>query len=234
MVEIDPFKPWEAPVKRTALGRFKHKGFAFAIGRGGRIVGYTGDDEANDYIYKYVSADNWQSMRAQGISRLDAGMLYAARFDADGRGVWLELTITDPVLAAAFASQAELLTYVRRAADLVGATPMDRPEWTTVAPNGYVYCTLTNNSGRRVANAANPLTPNADGHIIRWKDDDQYVGTTFDWDIFMLAKDTHGTEDTFSDPDGLGRSGRSPVYPDRRWPERRSELPDAGGRHGDR
>lgn len=83
------------------------------------------------------------------------------------------------------------------------ATPMDRPEWTTVAPNGDVYCTLTNNSRRTVPDAANPLAPNPDGHIIRWHDSRDHVGTTFEWDIFLVAQDTHGTEDTFSDPDGL-------------------------------
>ncbi len=102
-----------------------------------------------------------------------------------------------------FSDQAEVITYARMAADILGATPMDRPEWTTVAPNGDVYCTLTNNSQRTEADAANPLAPNADGHIIKWRDTDKYLGTTFKWDIFLIAQDTHGTENTFSDPDGL-------------------------------
>lgn len=76
-------------------------------------------------------------------------------------------------------------------------------EWIAVAPNGDAYCTLTNNSGRTTGDAANPLAPNADGHIIRWRDADQHVGTTFTWDIYLIAKDTHDTEDSFSDPDGL-------------------------------
>ena len=80
---------------------------------------------------------------------------------------------------------------------------MDRPEWTTVAPDGQVYCTLTNNSRRETPNAANPLVPNPDGHIIRWRDSDAFTGTTFAWDIFLIAEDTHGTEESYSDPDGL-------------------------------
>ena len=71
------------------------------------------------------------------------------------------------------------------------------------APNGDVYCTLTNNSGRTTADAANPLAPNEDGHIIRWRDTDRHVGTSFTWDIYLIAEDTHGTEQSFSDPDGL-------------------------------
>ncbi|HBA32660.1 MAG TPA: phosphatase, partial [Gammaproteobacteria bacterium] len=138
-----------------------------------------------------------------GKSPLDEGRLYVAKFNDDGSGEWLELTIKNPVLAQHFNDQAEVLTYARLAADRLGATPMDRPEWTTVAPNGDVYCTLTNNSKRKDANAANPLAPNADGHIIKWRDSDNRLGTQFTWEIFLIAQDTHGTENTFSDPDGI-------------------------------
>jgi len=203
IVEIDPHDPGAAPVKHTAMGRFKHEGFAFTTGRGGRAVGYMGDDQRFDYIYKFVSASNWKSMRARGMSPFSEGTLYVARFDEDGTGEWLALTIDDPALAARFADQAELLTYARVAADIVGAPPMDRPEWTSVAPNGDVYCTLTNNSRRTEADAANPEAPNNNGHIIRWRDADNHVGTTFEWDIFVLGTDTLGTDYEFTDPDGL-------------------------------
>ncbi|MCB1959318.1 MAG: PhoX family phosphatase [Rhodocyclaceae bacterium] len=203
VVEIDPFDATQTPIKRTALGRVKHEGVAIAEGRNKRVVAYMGDDERFDYLYKFVSEDNWKKMRREGKSPLDHGTLYVARFNDDGSGEWLALSIDNPVLAARFADQAEVLTFARIAADLLGATPMDRPEWTTVAPNGDVYCTLTNNSRRTTANGANPLAPNPDGHIIRWRDADQHVGTTFTWDIFLIAADTHGTEDSFASPDGL-------------------------------
>ncbi len=202
-VEIDPNKPRTAPVKRTAMGRFKHEGAAFTTGLGGKVVCYMGDDQRFDYIYKYVSRKSWRAMRAEGVSPLDDGDLYVARFDDDGTGVWLHLDIADPVLANLFADQGELLIDTRLAADALGATPMDRPEWATVAPNGDVYCTLTNNSRRIEPNAANPLAPNADGHIIRWTDTRRNTGLEFEWDIYLFAQDTHGTDDTFSDPDGL-------------------------------
>ncbi len=203
IVEVDPFNPDAAPVKRTALGRFKHEGIAVVEGRGGRIVGYMGDDERFDYIYKFVSESNWKSMRAQGLSPLDHGTLYAARFNDDGSGEWLELSPNNPDLADM--SLEEILTYARIAADKAGATPMDRPEWTSVAPNGDVYCALTNNSRRTVADAANPMAPNPDGHIIRWHDSEQHTGLSFTWDIFVIARDTHGEGDerTFSSPDGI-------------------------------
>jgi secreted PhoX family phosphatase len=203
VVEIDPFDAGQKPVKRTALGRMKHEGVALVEGLGGRVVAYMGDDEAFDYIYKFVSDGNWKSMRAMGQSPLDHGKLYVARFNDNGTGQWLELTIDNPVLAAKFADQGEVLTFARIAADLLGATPMDRPEWTTVAPNGDVYCTLTNNGSRTTPNAPNPVAPNPDGHIIKFRDSQHHVGLTFEWDIFLLARDTRNTEDVFTDPDGL-------------------------------
>ena len=203
VVEIDPNDGSRMPVKRTALGRTKHEGAAVTVGRGGRVVVYMGDDERFDYIYRFVSEGNWKSMRARGVSPLDEGKLYVAKFNDDNTGEWLELTIDNPVLRDRFKDQAEVLTFARIAADLLGATPMDRPEWTDVGPDGSVYCTLTNNSRRTVADAANPLAPNRDGHIIRWRDSEQHTGTAFTWDIFLIAQDTHGTEGSFASPDGL-------------------------------
>jgi hypothetical protein len=203
VVEIDPFDATQTPVKRTALGRFKHEGAEVTQGKGGRAVVYMGDDERFDYIYRFVSADSWKSMRVRGVSPLDEGTLFAARFNDDGTGEWLPLTMDNPALAARFADQAEILTYARLASDLAGATPMDRPEWTTVAPDGFVYCALTNNSRRTEPDAANPLAPNPNGHIIRWRDSDQFTGATFEWDIFLVAESTHPTEDAFGSPDGL-------------------------------
>ncbi|GAB4121444.1 MAG: PhoX family phosphatase [Wenzhouxiangellaceae bacterium] len=204
IVEIDPHDGTQVPVKRTALGRFKHEGATFASGDGNRAVVYMGDDERFDYIYKYVSSDDWEVMRANGISPLDEGTLYVARFNDDGTGEWLPLTMDVPALAARFDNQAELLTFTRIAADIVGATPMDRPEWSSIGPDGQVYFTLTNNTRREPGqeNAANPLAPNPDGHIIRF-DDGNRTGTSFSWDIFLFAADTRDTDHVFTDPDGL-------------------------------
>lgn len=204
VVEIDPMDASQTPVKRTALGRFKHENAELVVGRGGRAVVYMGDDERFDYIYKFVSESNWRSMQARGISPLDRGTLYVAKFNDNGTGEWLELTINNPALAARFADQAEVLTFARIAADTLGATPMDRPEWIAAAPNGDIYCALTNNSRRQVSDAPNPLAPNPFGHIIKWRDSDNHVGTTFTWDIFVLAVDTHNIDKSaFGSPDGL-------------------------------
>ena len=203
IVEIDPFDVNQVPVKRTALGRFKHEGAAVTVGKGGRVVVYMGDDQQFDYIYKFVSDNDWQAMRRKRRSPLDHGKLYVARFNDDYTGDWLELSHDNPKLKEHFSDQAEILVYARLAADKAGATPMDRPEWTTVAPDGVAYCTCTNNTQRQEATHANPTAPNIAGHIIRWRDEDNHIGTKFKWDIFKIAADTHGTEASFSSPDGL-------------------------------
>ena len=201
IVEIDPQDGTQKPTKRTALGRFKHEAIAIGVAPNGRIAAYMGDDERFDYCYKYVSDKPWKQAIAEGESPLDEGTLYVARFNDDFTGDWLELSMNNPILANNFADMGELLINARLAADLVGATPMDRPEWTTIGLDNTVFWTLTNNSRRDQANAANPEAPNNDGHIIRTKDSDDFLGTTFTWEIFILASSTRGTPGVFTDPD---------------------------------
>jgi hypothetical protein len=203
VVEIDPFDPTHTPVKRTALGRTKHEGATTHVADDGRIVVYLGDDQRFDYVYKFVSAEDWRSMRQKGESPLDRGTLYVARFNDDNSGDWLELSLNNPAIAAEFSDMGEMLVNTRIAADLAGATPMDRPEWSSVAADGRVYMAMTNNSRRTEPNAANPRAPNADGHIIRWTEVHGHSGEKFEWDIYLYAEDTHGTEQSFADPDGL-------------------------------
>ncbi len=201
VVEIDPFDATQKPVKRTALGRFKHEAIAIAETYTGQIAAYMGDDQRFDYCYKYVSDDPWKYSIENGESPLDKGKLYVARFNDDGTGNWLLLDISNPELFGKFEDQAELLINARLAADMVGATPMDRPEWTSIGQGGTVFWTLTNNGDRTVADAANPEAPNSDGHIIRTKDSMDGLGDSFEWEIYILASSTAGTEGTFTDPD---------------------------------
>jgi secreted PhoX family phosphatase len=194
----------------------KHEGAYVHVSKGGRVVVYMGDDQVNEYVYKFVSAGNWKSMRARGISPLDQGTLYVARFAEDGTGQWLPLVHGRGPLAAAngFADQGDVLVKARLAASAVGATPMDRPEWTSVDQNtGMVYVTLTNNtSSSKVVNAANPRKPNRRGHIVRWSERrGDHAATSFVWDLFLLAGEgrtsgdgsTIDAEDAFGSPDGL-------------------------------
>ncbi len=216
IVEIDPFATTSTPRKRTAMGRFAHEGaWLGPVTAGKPLVFYSGDDSRNEYIYKYVSTANWDPADASkglaaGDKYLDDGKLYAARFNADGSGVWLELRlgvngITSAYPAYAFADQADVVLNSRFAADAAGATRMDRPEWGAVNPkNGDVYMTLTNNNStlRTLAStdAANPRfyndpttsgtaqRGNPNGHIIRWAEDGgNAAATTFLWDIFLFG-----------------------------------------------
>ncbi|PSR17020.1 phosphatase [filamentous cyanobacterium CCP3] len=217
VVEIDPFNPSAMPQKRTAIGRFAHEGCWPAPAVAGQpLVFYSGDDSRNEYVYKFVSAAKWDPRdatrgMAAGDKYLDAGTLYAARFNDDGTGEWLPLTLDNPAIANyadySFADQADVLINARLAADAAGATKMDRPEWGGVNPvNGDVYLTLTNNvsssSGRGVKtplNAANPRyyadakgesvsKGNVNGHVIRWREAEaSHAATGFNWDVYLFG-----------------------------------------------
>ncbi len=231
VVEIDPYAPQSKPVKRTALGRIKHEGAHPSVGPDRRIAFYMGDDEGFEYIYKFVTARAWDpANRAANRDLLDDGVLYVARFNADGTGDWLALEPGQNGLTAAngFASQAEVLVKTRQAADRAGATPMDRPEWGAVHPvTREVYMTLTNNTARGRdtrpgPDAANPRANNAFGHIIRWREDgDDVAATRFRWDIFALggvptnpdpAKRGRFKGDMFACPDGLWFDARGVLW----------------------
>jgi len=192
MVEFDPFDPNGTPVKRTALGRFAHEGAIFHPGVEGKpVVCYSGDDAENEYIYKFVSKGVYR--KAAGVANgalLDEGTLYVAKFNDDGTGQWLPLVFGQGALSSPrFNSQADVLVNTRLAADIVGATKMDRPEWGAIDPRtGQVYFTLTNNSQREVTNKANPRQKNRWGHIIRWTEaGNDPAATRFEWDVFLLS-----------------------------------------------
>ncbi len=219
VVEIDPYNPDATPKKRSALGRCSHEGAWFApVVAGQPLVCYTGDDARNEYIYKFVSAANWDAADASGgleigDKYLDEGTLYAAKFNDDGTGDWVPLTTDNPDLGGMTAD--EIVIFSRIAADRAGATKMDRPEWGGVNPiNSEVYFALTNSrsssSGRGQGgdgslprDAANPRSydpsgdpavagGNVNGHIIRWREDS---ATRFTWDIYAF-----GARSAYSDP----------------------------------
>ncbi|CAH0992981.1 hypothetical protein SIN8267_03120 [Sinobacterium norvegicum] len=234
IVELDPYKPNSRAVKRTALGRFRHEGCVFGkLVEGQPVVFYSGHDSRFEYLYKFVSAALWDSADAEPYDRLstgakymDAGTLYVAKFTEGGIGEWLPLSLdgktTDGgILADSFDSLAAMILNTAGAADLVGATPMDRPEWCAVDPfGGSVYLTLTNNNKRVESNAANPRVDNKFGHIIRW--DEGANATEFSWDIFLFGAPADGDEavnrsgltelNQLASPDGLAFDQRGIMW----------------------
>ena len=231
IVEIDPYTKTKKAVKRSALGRFAHESAAFSIPVVGQpIAAYMGDDSRNEYIYKFVSTAVWSAADATptdrlatGAKYLDQGKLFVAKFNADGSGQWIELSMTNPTVrdytGYPFADQADICVNARLAGDAVGATKMDRPEWCSVNPkNGEVYFALTNNSNRRVdptggsqlvPDSANPRaysdirggtstnSGNPNGHILRLKEGTGGASATaFTWDIYVFAAETSAATGT--------------------------------------
>lgn len=240
IVEIDPYDPASRAVKRTALGRIRHEGCVFGKLRAGEpVVFYTGHDGRFEYMYKFVSDAVWDPTDADSSDRLatgakymDEGTLYVMRFNDDGTGEWIPLLrsteVTAEYIAAnslvgvstlgdIYATDAALFLNTPGAADAVGATPMDRPEWCAVDPvTGSVYLTLTNNTRRDDTTGTNPANPRLDnkyGHILRW--DESSDPTAFTWDIFVFGAPAAGVDaaeynlsgltemNQFASPDGL-------------------------------
>jgi len=221
IVELDPYDKAKSVKKRSALGRFAHESAAFGIPVSGQpLAVYMGDDARNEYMYKFVSTATWNPADATAADRvatgdkyLDSGKLYVAKFNADGTGQWIELALSNSAIsgygAYAFADHADICVNSRLAADAVGATRMDRPEWCAVHPaTGEIYYTLTNNSNRRVEptgssqlapDAANPRVytdmkgtaaqpGNPNGHLVRIKEGaGAAAATAFTWDVYLFG-----------------------------------------------
>jgi secreted PhoX family phosphatase len=223
IVEIDPYDGTKKAKKRTSLGRFAHESAAYSIPKARQPLHfYMGDDARNEYIYKWVSQELWHPADAHTLDRmavgdkyLDKGTLYVAKFDEFGRGLWIELSMRNPKIKAyekyQFTDQADIAVHARLAADAVGATKMDRPEWNGVHPHtGEVYFTLTNNSNRNInPNKSNELKPDAanprayqddkqgksqqgnpNGHILRLREDSERGKLSFTWDVYLFGAES--------------------------------------------
>jgi len=247
VVEIDPMDPESKPLKRTALGRFKHENAALMIDKSGHVVVYLGDDERGEHLYKFVSKEKYDANdQRKNRDLLVDGTLYVAKFSADdgdlkGKGEWLELTFGKNGLTPenGFNSQAEVLIHTRLAATQVGGTTMDRPEWVAVHPNkSSACCTLTNNKHRgkkegQPVGGPNPRAENKYGQIVRWTPiNGDHTATEFNWDLFLIAGNPSihqegllagsrniTTENMFNSPDGLGfdKGGRLWIMTDGKY-----------------
>jgi secreted PhoX family phosphatase len=226
VVEIDPYDPSWAPRKRTALGRKKGEAATTALTRDGRVAAYMGDDQVNEFVYKFVSRNRFDpSDRLANRDLLDDGTLYVAKFEEDGTGVWMPISAAAANAAApegysaTFRDEADAMVRSREAARIMGATPMDRPEdveavcdanWVGLGPV-LIACTKNTQQGfahpgnpRRDSPEPNRAQTNAGGHIIRIDEAGGDVGATrFTWDVFLIGGDPNATE--LTQPSRSGR-----------------------------
>jgi len=214
VVEIDPYDPTWTPIKRTALGRFKHEAATCVVAPDGHVVVYSGDDEAFEYIYRFVTAKKFTPNNpAANRDLLDEGTLSVAKFSDAGSLRWLPLVFGQGPLTPAngFHSQSDVVIDARRAADLLGATPMDRPEDVETNPvNGRVYVMLTNNNTRKPNQVSklHPRPTNYYGHIVELLPPGTegsdgarqalHTADEFRWEVLLLAgnpaKPEHGAK----------------------------------------
>ena len=136
VVEINPMT--KKAKKLTALGRFAHEGALNVQANDQRTVVYMGDDTENQFLYKFISEQK---------GSLETGELFVAD---TVKGKWLSLDRNkSEILKKNFKNQTELLIQTRKAAQLLGATPQDRPEGIAVHPKtGEIFISLTNNTDK--------------------------------------------------------------------------------------
>lgn len=213
VVEFDPYDVTAIPRKRTALGRFNHDMLEVVELANGRVAVLMGDDERFGYLYCFVSDAKFQSSNpASGRELLGEGSLYCAKFAENGQVHWARMEYGQTPLDRTnnFTGQLDVLLEARRAADLMGATPLDRPEGVALTTSGSTaFVAMTGNTRRKPEqiHAASPRAPNPHGHITelrfglesaRW----DFPNTT--WATFLVGS---SQESALCCPNDLAVSG---------------------------
>ena len=209
VVEVDPWAPKAAPIKRTALGRFAHESAELILSPDNRVVVYLGDDAPGEFLYRFVSDERWIGGQTglQAGKILDSGTLSVAQFSHDGKVRWLPLRpgIGQLVESNGFSSLADIVVNVRVAASLVGATPLDRPE--DVQPLGeHVWVALTGHGSRPIGQKpVGSVVPFARmGQILRLTSPDgDHTAEYFRWEVILSGGNVWKDSDLLAGPDNL-------------------------------
>lgn len=227
VVEIDPYDPTSTPRKLTSIGRKKGENAATALARDGRVAVYQGDDQLNEFTYKFISHGRFDPHdRQANMTLLDSGALHVARLEADGSGRWIPITLAAANAAVAgtdtppFLDEGDLMIRARVAARALGGTPMDRPEdveapvdrnWVGL---GAVYIPCTKGVTSQPPAPGRPARPgetdagggqkNVPGHILRIHEAEDDCGADrFVWDVFLMGGDPEATTPMGRTPDGV-------------------------------
>ncbi len=97
ITEIDPVNPNLRPRKHTSLGRFRHENVAIRAEAKKPLIAYMGDDRRGGHTWKFVSAGVISSPTSKANSNLwESGTLYVARYNPNGTGQWIPLSLTTP------------------------------------------------------------------------------------------------------------------------------------------
>jgi uncharacterized protein len=76
IAEVVPFDPESKPRKHTWLGRLRHENAAVTLSESGKVVVYTGHDQEDQRIYKFISSANFDpNNREANFDLLTDGML---------------------------------------------------------------------------------------------------------------------------------------------------------------
>ncbi|MEO0885699.1 MAG: alkaline phosphatase PhoX [Cyanobacteria bacterium J06648_10] len=102
IVEVDPANADDYGTKHTWMGRYRHEAVGIRAEAGKRLAFYSGCDRRGGHVYKFISTGTVNNPTDKANSQLlGDGMLYAAKFNADGTGTWIPLnpdTAVNPVL----------------------------------------------------------------------------------------------------------------------------------------
>jgi secreted PhoX family phosphatase len=206
IVEYDPQDPNAEPIKRTALGRFKHECATTILSQNQKAVVYSGDDQSDEHLYRFVSKEAFDPKHPKhNLHLLDEGELQVAQFNENGKVKWLPLVYGQDRLIPEFGfwSQADVMIECRRAAKLMGATPLDRPEDIEVDPkNKHIYVMLTGSKTRKNTGPASPRAKNPYGHILEIMPiagDDEAL--EMQWQVYLLGNGPQAED--FSDQSKL-------------------------------
>ncbi len=164
-----------------------------------------GDDENFEHIYKYVSKNKFDSQNPNNQTLLDEGTLMVAKFFDDKTLQWLPLIFGENGLDESnnFKNQADVIIETRRAAKIVGATKMDRPEGIAIHPeNKKIYVSLTNNFQRTSADFINLTVPDIHGYILEIDPNLNHLNSKNNWRILFNFSQSD-EKSAISNPDNI-------------------------------